>query len=59
MHEYKYGEEHSPCRRNSMDKNYFVPINEHPEMYIGENLTQKETDNSANSVYSQDTEAWD
>ena len=42
-----------------MDKNYFVPINEHPEINIGETLTQTETDNSANSVYSQDTEAWD
>jgi len=42
-----------------MDKNYFVPINEHPEMYIGETLTQNETDNNANGAYSQDTGAWD
>ena len=42
-----------------MDKNYFIPINEHPEMYIGEILTQTETDNNANGAYSQDTEAWD
>ena len=37
----------------------FVPIEMHPEMYIGENLTQTETDNNANDAYSQDTGAWD
>lgn len=42
-----------------MDKNSFVPISEHPGMYIGETLTQKESDNTANSEYSQDTQAWD
>ena len=42
-----------------MDKNYFVPINRHPEMLIGETAHAVETDNSANSIYSQDTEAWD
>ncbi len=38
---------------------YFVPIEKHPEMYIGATLTQTETDNNANSEYSQDTGAWD
>lgn len=42
-----------------MDKNYFVPIDEHPGMYIGETLTQTETDNVMNTQYSQDTDAWD
>ena len=42
-----------------MDKNYFVPINQHPEMYIGELPAQNESDNTLNSVYSQDTEARD
>lgn len=42
-----------------MDKNYYVPINEHPEMFIGERPAQKESDNLLNSEYSQDTEAWD
>jgi hypothetical protein len=42
-----------------MDKNYFVPINEHPEMFIGELPKQTESDNTLNSAYSQDAEAWD
>lgn len=37
----------------------FVPVNEHPEMYIGEPKAQTVTDNNANGAYSQDTEAWD
>lgn len=41
-----------------MEKN-FVPIDKHPEMYIGKYNTQTQTDNAANSEYSQDTEAWD
>ena len=50
---------HFDERTNIMDKNSFVPISEHPAMYIGELPAQKETDNNANSVYSQDTQAWD
>ncbi len=42
-----------------MDKNYFVPINEHPVMYIGETLTHEDSNNNVNSVYSQNDEAWD
>ena len=42
-----------------MEKNYFVPINEHPGMYIGETLTHEDSDNAANSAFSQDTETWD
>ena len=36
----------------------FISI-EHPEMFIGETKAEALTDNTANSVYSQDTEAWD
>ena len=42
-----------------MNKYNFVPMDEHPEMYIGEYLTHEDSDNAANSVYSQDTGAWD
>lgn len=37
----------------------FVPMNEHPEMHIGETTGAVLTDNNANSEYSQDTGAWD
>lgn len=37
----------------------FVPVNEHPDMLIGEYKSAALSDNAANSEYSQDTEAWD
>ena len=37
----------------------FVPIDKHPEMFIGELPVQNESDNVMNTQYSQDTEAWD
>ena len=45
-------------RRLCMDYN-FVPIDKHPEMFIGEYGTAEMSDNVANSEYSQDTGAWD
>ena len=43
-----------------MEKNItFVPVNEHPEMYIGKLVSDILTDNTANSEYSQDTSAQD
>lgn len=42
-----------------MDRKTFVPIEKHPDMLIGELPAHTADDNTANSVYSQNTEAWD
>lgn len=43
--------------KNEYTGNFLVEM--HPDMLIGETKAPELTDNSANSSYSQDTEAWD
>ncbi len=37
----------------------FIITRKHPEIFIGQPEITEETDNNANSEYSQDTRTWD